>query len=46
VQADGCRIIAPTAGWQACRTMGMGRMAEPETILEAVTSAMAAAPGS
>ena len=46
VQADGCRIIAPTAGWQACRTMGMGRMAEPETILEAVKSAVAAAPGS
>jgi phosphopantothenoylcysteine synthetase/decarboxylase len=46
VQADGCRIIAPTAGWQACRTMGMGRMAEPETIIEAVMSAVAATPGS
>ncbi|MHC4082744.1 MAG: flavoprotein, partial [Planctomycetota bacterium] len=46
VQADGCRIIEPTAGWQACRTVGMGRMAEPETILEAVMSAVAAAPGS
>jgi phosphopantothenoylcysteine decarboxylase/phosphopantothenate--cysteine ligase len=44
VRADGCRIIEPTAGWQACRTVGMGRMAEPETILEQVLSALASAP--
>jgi phosphopantothenoylcysteine decarboxylase/phosphopantothenate--cysteine ligase len=46
VRADGCRIIEPTIGWQACRTEGMGRMAEPEAILEAMMSALAAAPGS
>jgi phosphopantothenoylcysteine decarboxylase/phosphopantothenate--cysteine ligase len=45
LRADGCRIIEPTRGWQACRTEGMGRMAEPEIILEAVMSAVAAAPG-
>ena len=43
-RADGCRIIEPTAGWQACRTVGMGRMAEPETILEQVLASLAAAP--
>ncbi len=47
LEADGCRIIGPAAGWQACRTKGMGRMAEPETILEAVLSTLPAraAPG-
>jgi phosphopantothenoylcysteine decarboxylase/phosphopantothenate--cysteine ligase len=44
VQADGCRIIEPTSGWQACRTVGMGRMAEAETILDQVQAALAAAP--
>jgi phosphopantothenoylcysteine decarboxylase/phosphopantothenate--cysteine ligase len=44
VQADGCRIIDPTAGWQACRTVGMGRMAEPETILDQVQAALPATP--
>ena len=38
--ADGCRIIQPTSGWQACRTEGVGRMAEPETLLEAIASAL------
>ena len=36
LRADGCRIIEPVAGWQACRTEGMGRLAEPETILDAL----------
>lgn len=33
---DGFEIIAPGVGWQACRTDGAGRLAEPEEILGAV----------
>ena len=29
------KTIGPDDGWQACRTMGQGRMSEPEAILEA-----------
>ena len=29
-------IVGPGEGWQACRTVGVGRMAEPETLLAAV----------
>ena len=36
VKADGCEIIDPGEGWQACRTEGKGRLAEPEVILDAV----------
>ncbi|MEE9405688.1 MAG: flavoprotein, partial [Algisphaera sp.] len=28
--------VGPDAGWQACRTKGTGRMAEPEALLKAV----------
>lgn len=34
--ADGFAFIGPEAGWQACRTMGMGRMSEPEAILSTI----------
>ncbi|MEE9129737.1 MAG: flavoprotein [Phycisphaerales bacterium] len=36
VKADGCEIIDPGEGWQACRTTGKGRLAEPDVILDAV----------
>ncbi len=36
VKADGCEIIDPGEGWQACRTEGKGRLAEPDVILDAV----------
>ncbi len=36
---DGFGFIAPGEGWQACRTVGVGRMAEPEQILEHVAAA-------
>ncbi len=36
LKADGCEIIEPGEGWQACRTEGKGRLAEPEVILDAV----------
>jgi len=33
----GYLFIEPTEGWLACRAVGKGRMAEPETIIDAVT---------
>lgn len=37
---DGYGFIGPGEGWQACRTVGVGRMSEPEEILEAIGSAL------
>jgi phosphopantothenoylcysteine decarboxylase/phosphopantothenate--cysteine ligase len=45
LREDGCRIIEPGIGWQACRTVGVGRMAEPEALVEAVNSAVTATRG-
>lgn len=36
LQADGCRIIQPGAGWLSCGQVGAGRMSEPSEILEAI----------
>jgi phosphopantothenoylcysteine decarboxylase/phosphopantothenate--cysteine ligase len=36
LQADGFRLVGPGDGWQACRHIGTGRMAEPETIVRAL----------
>lgn len=33
--SDGVHIIGPESGWLSCRREGMGRMSEPETILDA-----------
>ena len=33
---DSVQIIGPEEGWQACRTRGPGRMAEPEAILKTI----------
>lgn len=33
---DGVAIVDPEEGWQSCRRVGPGRMAEPETILAAI----------
>ncbi|HZW05978.1 MAG TPA: flavoprotein [Phycisphaerales bacterium] len=35
---DGFTLVGPGTGWQACRTVGAGRMTEPEEILAAVAS--------
>jgi phosphopantothenoylcysteine synthetase/decarboxylase len=35
LEEDGFSIIAPGEGWQACRHIGPGRMAEPEELLAA-----------
>lgn len=37
---DGFEMIGPGAGWQACRTVGVGRMSEPEEILAAMSGAL------
>ncbi len=38
LKARGYHEIPPGEGWLACRTIGKGRMAEPEAILEAVVA--------
>jgi phosphopantothenoylcysteine decarboxylase/phosphopantothenate--cysteine ligase len=40
---DGFEIVGPDDGWQACRTLGAGRMSEPETILDAIASRLRSA---
>lgn len=40
--ADGFTFIGPDDGWQACRSVGPGRMSEPEALLAAVRSLFAA----
>ncbi|GMU38705.1 MAG: phosphopantothenoylcysteine decarboxylase [Phycisphaerae bacterium] len=37
LRAAGWSIVEPESGWLACRTIGEGRMAEPQTILETAT---------
>ena len=36
----GYRMISPQEGWLACRTVGPGRMAEPEDIIDSAVSAL------
>lgn len=38
--ADGFTLVGPSAGWQACRTVGVGRMEEPEVLMEALALAL------
>jgi phosphopantothenoylcysteine synthetase/decarboxylase len=37
---DGYRILSPGCGWQACRTLGTGRLPEPDELVEAVALAL------
>lgn len=37
---DGFQIIEPGSGWQACRTVGAGRLPEPEMLLAAVMASL------
>lgn len=41
---DGYRIVGPAEGWQACRTVGLGRMSEPDDLLQALAQALGAVP--
>ena len=36
LKARGHILVGPECGWQACHEEGMGRMAEPEVILQAI----------
>ena len=45
LRVDGCLVIEPAEGWQACRTEGTGRLAEPEVIIEAVREVLATRSG-
>lgn len=38
LSADGYTILGPGEGWMACRSVGPGRMVEPEQILEAIAT--------
>jgi len=40
---DGFEIIGPGEGWQACRTVGAGRMSEPEEILARIRGLLGSA---
>lgn len=40
LRADGFLFVGPDEGWQACRTVGPGRMAEPEELFAALASAL------
>jgi phosphopantothenoylcysteine decarboxylase/phosphopantothenate--cysteine ligase len=42
LEGDGFQTIGPGTGWQACRTVGEGRMTEPEEILRVVGATLKA----
>ncbi|MCA9126778.1 MAG: phosphopantothenoylcysteine decarboxylase [Planctomycetales bacterium] len=37
LKRDGVHFVGPAEGWLSCRKVGIGRMAEPEDIFEALT---------
>ncbi|MFO0828992.1 MAG: flavoprotein [Phycisphaerales bacterium] len=41
-ERDGFRVLAPGSGWQACRTVGVGRLPEPDDLIEALAAAVGA----
>ena len=41
LQADGCQIIGPDSGDQACGDFGLGRMTEPDEIVQALNASLA-----
>ncbi len=43
LRKDGFRILEPGAGWQACRTTGVGRLPEPDQIISALADMLEAA---
>jgi phosphopantothenoylcysteine decarboxylase / phosphopantothenate---cysteine ligase len=45
VQVDGVRLIGPNPGDMACGEIGLGRMAEPDQILNAIEEILASAVG-
>ena len=45
VQADGARLVGPNPGDMACGETGLGRMAEPDQIVDTIEQILAAAAG-
>lgn len=41
---DGIQFVGPGSGWQACRTIGVGRMSESAEIIEYVMQKLSSAP--
>lgn len=41
LRGDGYRFVGPDEGWQACRTIGEGRMSEPDAIVDALQNTIA-----
>lgn len=41
LRSDGYELIGPNSGWQACRTDGAGRMAEPDEIHQRIEELLA-----
>ena len=39
---DGFSIIEPGSGWQACRTDGIGRLPEPEQLVDSIIASLPA----
>lgn len=42
LREDGFGVLAPGAGWQACRTVGIGRLPEPQQLLDCIAEALRA----
>ncbi|QYK49317.1 MAG: phosphopantothenoylcysteine decarboxylase [Phycisphaeraceae bacterium] len=42
LRGDGYTLVGPDEGWQACRQVGPGRMAEPEELLQRLAEAITA----
>jgi len=40
LREDGVQIIDPMEGWLSCRTKGVGRMADPDDIRQAINAAL------
>ncbi len=38
--SDGFTVLSPPTGWQACRTMGEGRLPEPDDLVDAIVDAV------
>ena len=42
LREDGCLFVDPESGWLSCRQEGTGRMASPDTILQAIVATLPA----
>ncbi|MFM7259045.1 MAG: flavoprotein [bacterium] len=40
LRADGFHLLEPSSGWQACRSIGPGRLPEPDQLIDAVVEAL------